>query len=446
MAISDHVSITITVDTVGIARASFGIPLIISYQADFSGVRTYSSLAEVASDFSATDGPEYLAAQALFSQSPHPSKLKIAAGTLAPTLNYACEVVTARNSHTYQILVKGEGVTETTVEFESDTDATVAEVGAGLVAALNNVTGKNFTATDNEDGTFDVTGDSAGDWFSLEILDRTDLAAVVDHADPGVATDLAAIKLADNEWYELLTLYNSSAYVLAAAAWVESNKKRYRADCSDTTALTDAVESGTDLIDDLATQGYERTMGCYHPDPSEFFACAWAGRVLPIDPGKIIDKFKTLAGISTVTMTSTERSNLVNKRGNSYESAGVDITFNGMSAMDGRFFDTVRDRDALEDDVQKSVMEAIASGNKVEFSDAGVAIVEAAVRGALRRNTSNESEQRILAASPVPTVTVPKVADVSTADKTARTLPDVKFSGTLGGGIHSVEVTGSVSL
>ena len=54
--------------------------------------------------------------------------------------------------------------------------------------------------------------------------------------------------------------------------------------------------------------------------------------------------------------------------------------------------------------------------------------------------------QGILAADPAPTVTVPKVADVSAADKTARLLPDMKFTGTLAGAIHKVTITGVVSV
>lgn len=443
MALNDHVSITITQNTVGIARAAFGVALLASANAPFvERTKTYSDVAEVGDDY-ATDEPEYLAAQAYFSQAPHASKLKIGRCALPPTLRYSLNVVTVRDEHTYQILVKGTGVTETTVEFESDEDATDAEIAAGLVSALNDVTGANFTAAGSS-SPFTVTGDAAGNWFSLEILDRSDLSTEVNHADPGIATDLAAIKVADNDWYELLTVYNSSAYVLAAAAWVESNDKRYRAECNDTTALSATVGSGTDVIDDLFTAQRERTLGAFHSDPSAMFAAAWSGRVLAADPGTINEGLHTLSGVPAVSMTTTERTNLTNKRGSSYENAGVNVTFGGQSSMSSRWFDTVRDKDALRDDIQKSIMEGLAARDKTEYSDVGITEVEADLRGALRRNTrSPGSGPRILQSY---TVTLPKFADISTANKSNRLLPDVKFAGVLGEGIYKVNVIGTVSV
>ena len=43
------------------------------------------------------------------------------------------------------------------------------------------------------------------------------------------------------------------------------------------------------------------------------------------------------------------------------------------------------------------------------------------------------------------TVLVPKVADVSTADKANRILPDVEFNGDLAGAIHKITISGVVS-
>lgn len=444
MAITDHAPVTIIIDSVGVARRAFGVALLVSHNAPFAErVRTYSSLAGVAADFSDTTSPEYLAAQAFFGQNPHPTSLKIGRAALKPTVVYEIDVVTVRNSHVYSLLVKGEGVTPTTVSFTSDGTATEAEINTGLQTALQAVVGRNFAAVDNTTS-ITVTGSAAGEWFSIEVPNRADLSVEVTHADPGIATDLAAIQVEDDGWYELLTCYNSSAYVLAAAAWVESAGKRYRADCYDTAALTATVGSATDLIDDLRTLGYERTMGCFHPDPSSMFAARWAGRVLAIAPGKIVEFGKTLAGLAPVSMTSTERTNLTNKRGNSYEFAGVNVTFDGKSAMNKRFFDTVRDRDALADAIRASVMEALVAGNKVEYSDEGAAIINSALRAALRRNTTSAGELQILTGEF--TTSVPAVADVSSADKTDRILPDVKFSGTIGGGVQKVPVNGVISL
>ena len=68
---SEHVSLTITTDTVGIARAGFGVPMILSHNATWvERIRFYGGIADVADDW-ATDSPEYLAAKAMFAQTPH---------------------------------------------------------------------------------------------------------------------------------------------------------------------------------------------------------------------------------------------------------------------------------------------------------------------------------------------------------------------------------------
>lgn len=447
MGLSDFVPITITVDSTGISRAGFGTALILSHNASWvERTRTYTGIAGVAADF-AVGSPEYRAASALFSQTPHPTKVKVGRGNTGdkPTLQYTLSVANVKNSHAYVLKVKGATIDDTTITSTSDGSATDGEIVADIVSKLNAISGKNFTAAGST-SPLTVTGNAAGDWFSIEVVDRTDLAAAMTHGDANVDDSLTAIQLEDSDWYELITLYNSSDYVLTASSWVEAQTKRYRACSADTKALTTVVTTDTDTIDKLKTTGRKRTMACYHPAPDQFFEAAWAGRILAADPGTIVEALKTLSGVAVVSMTDTERANLTAKRGNSYEAAGADVTFNGTVPAAGWYFDTVRDRDALSDDVQKSVMEALAGTDKVEYSDEGASVIAAAVRGSLQRNTSTPSQKRILAATPAPQVKVPKVADVSAADKANRLLPDVTFSGTLGGGIQKVPVAGVVSI
>ena len=437
--LSNHVALTISVDSLGVARAGFGVPLILSHTAAWAErVRSYTDLSGVAGDF-ATTSPEYLAAQALFGQTPHPSLIKIGRAANVPTQQYTF-TPTAINSTEYKIQVHGEGVTPEEVSYTSDASATVAEITAGLTTALNGVTGKNFTAVDNTTHVT-ITGDAAGDWFSLELLDPTHGVIVQDHADPGVAADIAAIVVEDDAWYCLLTHFNSNGYVTAAAADMNARKKIYVFDVAENEAITTAV-GNSDTLDDMSTAGYGRVAGSYHPRPAAMFSAAWAGRVLPLEPGSATWSLKTLQGPATVDLTATHRTNLTARNANSYESvAGVSITFNGTTS-DGDYIDVQRGIDWLEDDMSKRVFESLAGANKIPFTDAGVSVVEADVRASL-----NEAVRKgILADSPEPVTEVPLVADVSTANKTARNLPDVKFSGTLAGAIHKVTITGVVSV
>lgn len=440
MALPDHVTISITADSVGIARAGFGIPLIVSHTAAWAErVRSYTDLAGVAADFAVTTSPEYLAAQALFAQNPHPQTIKIGRASLAPTQVYVL-TPTAVDSTPYVVTVAGEGVTTTTVTFTSDATATVAEITAGLHALIDVVVGNNYTSVDGATE-ITITGDAAGDWFSIAVADPALIKNEQTHADPGIATDLAAIALADNDWYCLLTNFNSNAMVLAADAWIQTQKKIYIFDVPESEAVTTAA-GNSDTLDDIEVLNRARTAGVYHPSPVSMNSAAWAGKVLPFDPGSATWKFKTLSGVPAISLTSTQRTNLIARSANFYETvATIDMMSEGTTA-DGDFLDVQRGLDWLEDDMSKRVFGALAGAAKIPYTDPGVAVIQSEMKASVRDAVT----RGILAADPAPVVTVPAVADVSAANKTARLLPDMKFTGTLAGAIHKVNITGVVSV
>ncbi len=542
-SLSNHVSISITVDSVGLARAGFGIPAMLSYNVSGWGaserVRFYSSLSEVAGDFPTTTGPEYLAAQALFSQEPRPDQIAVLRGSLAPTQRYTLSANEVTNSALYSIGVAGDGVTSDDAEYTADASTSAAEIHNGMVAALNAITGKNFTAafaalvfadatftataaTDqltitahglqtgdgpfqatnsggglpggmatltnyyvvrvdannikiatslanalagttvdiSSTGTgthtladtvstvrpsdpFTVTGDAAGEWFSLCPASRTQWNIVQDHTDPGVATDLAAALVADSSWFALVTMYNSDAYVKAVAAWAQSNRKLYFADSCESEAILEASDGTQGTLDDLKALGYSYVAGYWHENPSKMIAAAAAGNFCAYDPGQATAKFKSLIGVGASALTTTQRTNLVNRRANFLETvSGVSIVSNGtvFSTSIG-YIDVRRDLDYVESNMATNVFGALAGLPKIPYTDAGIAVIEAEVRAALR----DAVEKTIFADDPAPTVTVPRAANVSTADKADRLLANVKWSATLAGAIHEVQITGVVS-
>lgn len=441
--LSEHVSLTITQDSVGVARAGFGVPLILSCNATFlERVRYYTTLADVATDGFATTSPEYLAAEAMFAQDPHPTMVGIGRAEGKPTQTYSINVTTVTNSHTYKLTVKGEGVTSTDVVYAADSATTDGEIVLGLVAALNAVVGKNYTASGTV-SPITVTATAAGDWFSIESTEVGYLKIEQTHAEPAttLATDLDAIQLESDAWYALVTLYNSDAYVKAAAAWVEASDapKIYACDLNNSETATLATAGG-DTADDLHVSAYARTFTCYHPSPAEMFGAAWLGKVLPLTPGSETWKFKTLAGVDPVPTNGTQRVNLRAKKANTTQTiAGRNITWEG-TTLDGNYIDVVRGLDWLEDDMTKSVFEVLAGAAKIPMTNAGIATIESAVKGSLKR----AFRAGIIDSDFV--VTVPLVSDVSTTNRGLRLLPDVKFTARLQGAIHTVTINGVVSV
>ena len=436
--ITNHVTSTITKDSVGLSKKGFGTAVFFSNTATFVELlRRYNSFADVIVDFAVTTSPEYLAAQAFFSQNPHPNELIIAKASLPATMVYQLSVLVVRNSYKYTVRVKGEGITATEASYTSDASATDGEIIIGLVAAIDVVVGNNYTATGTTSPAT-ITGDAAGDWFSLE-ADPADLTLIQTTVDPGIATDLAALKVADDDWYALYTWTNSNAFVLAAAAWVEANGKRYAADTNDSACAT-AGAGGGDTLDDLLP--YSRTFGTFHRAPNEMAGAAWLGECLHRAPGTQTWKFKNLATVNVYPMNATYRANIKAKNGNAYEQiGGRGIMFPGTTG-DGEFIDVGRFLDWQDDDLITAIAAVLVAAAKIPFTDAGAAMLESAMRASIKRGVAIGGFR----SDPEPTFSVPKIADVSTANRGDRILPDLKWAAQLAGAVHEVIASGTVSV
>lgn len=443
MSLDSIVNVTISTASQAVTQAGFGVPLIAGYHTHFAErVRFYTSLAGMTGDGFVSTDPFYKAASALLAQTPAPPRWAVGRCALAPTqvLNLTPAAVHLAD---YGVTILSDTEVAERFNFTADGSSTVQEIVEGLVADI----GSNVTnVTPTEDNTKVILTGSAGKWFGVEVDDDTGNANGMGQwtikdvsTDPGIATDLDAIALENNEWYGLILAHRSEAAALAAAAWVESNKKVMVVATQDSDAKS---SSSTDLLSDLETAAYARTAGMYHHKPHEFPDAAWIGNLFPFDPGSETWKFKTLAGISASTLTETEKTNIRGKHANWYEQiGGVNITQEGWTAA-GEFIDTTRFVDWLQARLQERIYGILVNSRKVPYTDGGVALIEAAVRAQLREGINAGG----LAADPEPSVSVPRVADVSTNDRAARLLPDVQFTATLAGAIHSLEITGTVSV
>lgn len=441
MALSDYVNLSITQTTANLTRAGFGVAMHLSYTAAWSErTRSYGAYTDVLTDFPTLTGPEARAALAYFSQSPSPTTLVIGRGANKPTKIVTVSAIapTANLLYTYKLNVKGTGFADTTVSFTSDGTPTDAEYAAGMVTALNAVASKNYTAT-GATSPITVTGNAVGNWFSIEVPDVTYQTTTETTADPGVAADLTAINAENNTWYVPQTVFNSKAYGVAVAGYVEANGKLYTPASNDSSTVLVATTGTADLMDQAKTNAYTRTAVWYHRDPSVMFDAALLGKCLPFDPGSETWAFKTMAGIPTFAMTATHRANIIARNGNSYETvAGLNITFNGMTA-DAKFIDARRGLDWLQDDMSKAVFGALAANPKIPYTDQGISTLKSVMVGSLLRAVA----RTLITADFV--VTVPKAANVSSLDKAARVLNNCRFTATAQGAIHKDNITGSVS-
>ena len=439
------VQVTISQNTQGVAQAGFGIPLVLGTTGFPSGsdlIRYYTGITGVAEDF-ATDTDEYKQAAALFSQTPKPARIAIgkrASNQAAvKTITFSADLITSNS-----VAGKVNGTSLTATVFATDHATTMAAIAA-KIAAIDGVASATVGGSGNRVITVTAT---AG--YSLTLADfavtlgasQATVALATTTAGRTAASELDILVASasnSDEWYDLKMTSRTVGDILSAAAWIEARRKMFGT-LGDAAEILDSGDD-TDILSVLGGLGYNRTYFAYHQTPGEMMDAAWAGRCLPLDPGSETWAFKTLSGVTRSSLTASESAAVIAKGGNTYETmGGINITRPGQM-VSGRFIDQTRGIDKLEADLQAAVFGLLTSVDKVPYTDAGVALIEAAVRGVLSQAADDGLIDR---ASIV--VTVPAVSSVSTNDRAARLLPDVNFSARLQGAIHKVEIVGVVAV
>lgn len=429
-ALSDIVQVAITAETSKLAVAGFGVPLILSYSAAWVGelVRAYNELTEVLADFAITT-PEYKAAAKVFGQEPRPPSLLIGKGVLKPTQRFAVTPVVI-SDYTYRMTVNG-----TEVSFTSDGTATAAEIIAGLKAAIDALT---LGITTSDQTTYlRAVANAAGAFFAFGSSDAN-LRVKQDHADPGVATDLAAIAVVNNTWYGLITLFNSQALIVAAAAYIEAAGKLYGAQSEDGNIPNTAISGTDDVAEALKALSYNNTFCAYSKATDDFLDAGIMGRCFPYTPGDETWKFKTVAGVTVGSYTATQRVNMRAKNCNFYEAtANVNMFEEGYVAS-GRYIDFTRYLAYQSSAIATGVFGAVSTPAKLPFNDRGIGAVENVIRGQLG---ADEAREALL---PGWSTSVPKASAVTAGDRTARILRNVRYRSVYAGAIHKVLIDGVV--
>jgi len=441
MSIRDVVRVDITRETKTPSAVGFGTPLILAFHTYWTErARVYSEIADMLDDGFTADEPAVRMATAIFSQNPRPNQVIVGREANTQKQKIRITPVSANLKATYDYTVYVNGLAAT---FTTDASPAVAEICTGLKAAID-LLAQPVTVTD---GTtyVDIESTTIPDQFRFWIPERDILIQKNTTpdlgGDLGIVKDLANIQLINDDWYTVHPTTNSEAVIIALAANIQTQIKALIASSADDEILDSTVI--TDIASDLQTAVYDRTMFIYHPKALEQYPCAaWAGKGLPKDPGSITWDLKTLIGIDYTELSSTEKTNLAAKNCNYYtQIAGINVTQKGITSGD-EWFDVIHGLDWVQARMQEQVFGVLANADKIPYTDPGIAVVEGAVRAILKEAVS----AGVFAASPEPTVTVPKAVAVSTADKANRILRNVKFYATLAGAIHESEVSGTVTV
>lgn len=439
LAVNKIVKVAISSTNVAVKEPGFGVACIVDGHSRFpERIRFYSEPAAMLTDGFLSSDPAYLAALKLYSQAVQPTQFAVARRALAPTMQITLTPV-ASNSKAYEVEINGVKKT-----FTSDGTATVSEIVVGLIAAIGAITGFTVAAVGGAgtETALTITGNAAGNWVRVKALDSSLIGVAQTHADPGIATDLAAIVLESDAFFALMLTTASKAEILAAAAWVETKKKIMVQAHQDSVVITTAKSGTDDVAEGLQATTPRRAALVYSADNGEFKDAAILGKCLPKNPGSVTFALKNLAGVTADNLTETHVVNLEAKGCNYYASFnGTSLFMPGIMAG-GEYIDVTRDTDWFESRLQARVFGDLANADKTPFTDAGIAKVEAQ----LRAQCAEAIASGFLAADPAPTFTIPKASAVSTTDKNNRKLTGVRFKATIAGAIHSTEIDGQITV
>jgi hypothetical protein len=260
--------------------------------------------------------------------------------------------------------------------------------------------------------------------------------------DPGVATDLAAVAAADNNWYALILDCNSPAIITAAAAWTESasGPKIFCYNVSDT--LCGNSGDTTNVMYTEKQLAHARSFGIYAGSQLLCYSgAALLGRVLPIPVGQQSFAFKTLSGVPADNLTDNFLHAVENNNATVYTTlAGLNLTQFGRAPA-GTWVDTTIGTDWIRNQLQIQILSALANNSKLPYTDQGFDVFRSLIYGVLNSAVASG----FLASSPAPYVSMPKAASVDSVNRGNRNIPNVSFSATVAGAVNSIQITGVLS-
>jgi len=300
----------------------------------------------------------------------------------------------------------GGGVTLVGTRFWSHVDNQLIPAQTGTNGTLTLGVGELFADNPNLDITItdntthvDISADDTGAWFGY--ADATTNLTLDDiTAEPAttLAVDLAGIAAADADWYALcLADGQSAAQILAAAAWMETEKRAYVAHTFDTDV---EGASSDDVLSDLRDLSRLRTIGFYsRANAGRFPDAALLGRVLALDPGSWTAAFKSLSGVEPDDLSTTALDRIIGttespvsgKGGFVYVDArpagtnrGTPIVLGGLTG-DAEWLDIVQGLDFAAAELQARVFAPLLNNPKVPYTPAGIDVLAGGVRTAMRK-------------------------------------------------------------
>jgi|WetSurMetagenome_2_1015567.scaffolds.fasta_scaffold23242_3 hypothetical protein len=449
--LSNIISITISANTRTPSQVGFGTPLICGYHTRYPArVKEYADLDALVEDgFSTTPGAVgyaiYKAAQVICSQNPRPPSFKVGRRASAPSQVLELTPTATAAGTEYAFTIGGHDIAYTVAG-----TMTLAQIATAIQGLTTTALGAaaTVTTTGTPANTVHIATTDAG--ALLEVTGKSpNLTFHNATTDPGLAADLAAIALADDDWYGLCLDSNSAAEITVAAAWVEAQLFKIGAFDTSDTACGD-VGSTTDVMATEKALSHAKSIILYND--ASLLSFTGAGLLAeelayPI-PGKRTWAYKTLRSVPVGNPSTTQQSAIQGKNGNVYVMLkGIGVTLFGKSP-DGDYLDLTTGVHWFHARLQERVFGMYVNAGKIPMTSTGITQHESCIRAQMAEATSPDGLSLLASdTKDTPqTVTMPTLASLSTADKANRNLTGCKFSAYFAGAIHKTQMAGTFSV
>lgn len=446
--LSDIANVDISLNTSGITEEGFSTILIAALHAHtLNRVDSISAADDLVDLGFKTTDPAYYAAVSAFSQTPAPDIVKI--GRINPS-QADIMVGNVANKGVYTLTVSTKdssgNVTNTPYEFTNTSNGDAAAILDGIAALITADTSAKIAGAVN-DTTLTLTPKTVG--ASIKYAVSSNLSLNFSTFTETIAESMAAITAEDSDFYGIVLADRTPANILAMAAWAETQIKLFGTSTAEIGTIDASVS--TDTASQLKDTNYYRTHYWYHAKAdTEYLEAAIMAKCFNSNPGTINWANKSLAGITKDNLTTTQRTAVHNKNGNTFEPMrNLSLTFNGKVAA-GEWIDIIRGRDWLSEDMSVNVANVIVNTKKLDYTDAGIAKIEAAMKttldlGVARGFIAPTEYDSAGNKNPSYTTTVPLSSDISANTKATRILSDISFTARLAGAINVVNISGSLT-
>ncbi len=449
------VEIVITREVARITQEGFGKPLLFSAteDEDYADCRNLADV--VAAGFDATTDIYKMAVQ-IFRQNPSPREIAVyggnvdaagkqAAGFLENAAGDGGVTVTAATGLSGLVGLAGNDVE---IKFKDEGSAGAAVAYADKVLTVNfggaaSITCTALVALIAALDQFEATTTTGASTFTLadDVTTTAVMGGGYNDLPTGIKIVLQELIADHNTWYFLLSDEKSLTSVEALSDVAAGNKKLYF-------ASPDA--SVNNYVAKAAKLSTNRTVFMYHDEAGgendPYAEAAWVGRCAPTDPGSITWKFKTLDGVPTAAVTTTEAGALHAGNCNTYVSKlGVPQTSEGVTTI-GEYIDIARGADWVEARMSERIHHLLFTMPKVPYDNRGIGMIKGEIEAVLKWATT----RGIVAVNDDGTgkfaVYVPDRADTDPVNRANRILTDVRFEFDLAGAIHTVRVSGVIKI